>query len=80
MVLLCTYLTVNGALEVSSEGGESVVLGGKAHIHLAGLAGEGPVTAARGRVPEDTNGDSQLGVHGGELAHDTAGQLGEQQG
>jgi len=72
-MVLCTYLSVNGALEVSVHGGEGVVLGGKVHIHLLqrGLRGGGP---GDGRHWEGTDGNLKLGVHGTPLAQDMAGQ------
>jgi hypothetical protein len=54
---VCTYLSVNGALEVSVEGAEGVGLGGKGQIHhlQSGLGGgEGPVTVAMGRASTAT--------------------------
>ena len=55
-MVLCTYLYVHGALEVSVEGTQGVVLGAKVQIHLLqnGLVGEGPVTAAMGRASTAT--------------------------
>ena len=55
-MVLCTYLSVNGALEVSVEGAKGVVLGGKVQIHLlqSGLGGRGPVTVAMGRASTAT--------------------------
>ena len=77
-MVLCTYLSVNGALEVSVEGAEGVVLGGKVQIHLLqrGLGGRGP---GDGRYGEGVDGNLKLSVHCTELAEDAAGQLGEHQ-
>ena len=70
----CTYLS----LEVSVNGDEGVVLGGKVQIHLLqrGLGGRGP---GDGRHWEDVDSNLKLSVHCIELAEDAAGQLGEHQ-
>ena len=72
---VCTYLSVNGALEVSVEGAEGVVLGGKGQIHLlqSGLGGRGP---GDGRYGEGVDDNLKLSVHCTKLAEDAAGQLG----
>ena len=77
-MVLCTYLSVNGALEVSVEGAEGVVLGGKVQNHLLqrGLGGRGP---GDGRYGEGVDGNLKLSVHCTKLAEDAAGQLGEHQ-
>jgi hypothetical protein len=79
-MVLCTgtYLSVNGALEVSAEGAEGVVLGGKVQIHLhqRGLGGRGH---GDGRYGEDVDGNLKLSVHCTELAEDAAGLLGQHQ-
>ena len=73
-----TYLSVNGALEVSVEGAEGVVLGGKVRIHLPrrGLGGRGP---GDGRYGEGVDGNLKFNVHCTKLAEAAAGQLGEHQ-
>ena len=77
-MVLCTYLSVNGALEVSVEGAEGVVLGGKVEIHLLrrGLGGRGP---SDGRYGEGVDGNLKLGVQCTERAEDAAGQPGKHQ-
>ena len=74
-MVLCTYLSVNGALEFSAEGseGEGAVLVGKVNTLLlqCGLGGGGP---SGGRHWEGMHGNLKLGVHGTPLAQDMAGR------
>ena len=69
-----TYLSVSGALEVSVEGGEGVILGSKVLIPLLQrrLGGRGP---GDGRHWEVVDGSLKLSEHGTPLAEDLAGQL-----
>ena len=78
-MVLCTYLSVNGALEVSVEGAEGVVLGGKGQIHLlqSGLGGRGPGDGRYGEGVDGNLKNLKLSVHCTKLAEDAAGQLGE---
>ena len=76
-MVLCTYLSVNGALEVSVEGTEGVVLGDEVDIHLLQLGGGRP---GDGSHWEGMDGNLKLAVYGTALPEETAGQLGERQG